>query len=82
MNGITRQKMIDLCQSNNIPCIQKNFSLYDVYSADEAFVTGTFGGLTPVNSIDGKAIENNSDFSLLKQLNELYEALIIDERKS
>ena len=82
MNGITRQKVIDLCQSNNIPCFQKNFSLYDVYSADEAFVTGTFGGLTPVNSIDGKAIKNQSDFSFLKQLNDLYEELIVNESKS
>jgi len=82
MNGITRQKVIDLCHSNNIPCFEKNFSLYDTYSADQAFVTGTFGGLTPVNSIDGKAIENKSDFSLLKQLDNLYEELIVNESKS
>ena len=48
MNGITRSKVIEACQKNNIACHQKNFSLYDTYSADEAFVTGTFGGLTPV----------------------------------
>jgi len=58
MNGITRSKVIDLCHKNGVICREKNFSLYDVYSADEAFVTGTFGGLTPVRRVDGKLIGN------------------------
>ncbi|MDG1735361.1 MAG: aminotransferase class IV [Crocinitomicaceae bacterium] len=82
MNGITRQKVIDLCFENNIPCHQKNFSLYDTYSADEAFVTGTFGGLTPVNAIDGKPIENQTEIALTKKLDRLYEQLIADESKA
>ena len=81
MNGITRQKVIEICAKNNIPCHQKNFSLYDTYSADEAFVTGTFGGLTPVNSIDGKIIENQNNKSLRENLNRLYEELIANESK-
>ena len=81
MNGITRQKVIEICAKNNIPCHQKNFSLYDTYSADEAFVTGTFGGLTPVTSIDGKPIENQNNKSLRKNLNRLYEELIANESK-
>ena len=81
MNGITRQKVIELCAKNNIPCHQKNFSLYDTYSADEAFVTGTFGGLTPVTSIDGKIIENQNNKSLRDNLNRLYEELIANESK-
>ncbi|MGB6038182.1 MAG: aminotransferase class IV, partial [Cryomorphaceae bacterium] len=48
MNGITRAKVIEVCERNGITCRQKDFSLFDVYGADEAFVTGTFGGLTPV----------------------------------
>ena len=56
MNGITRAKVIEACEKNEIICKQKNFSLFDVYGADEAFVTGTFGGLTPVIKIDGKRI--------------------------
>jgi branched-chain amino acid aminotransferase len=56
MNGITRAKVIEACERNNIICRQKDFSLYDVYGADEAFVTGTFGGLTPVTKIDGRII--------------------------
>jgi branched-chain amino acid aminotransferase len=56
MNGITRQKVIDLCQANDIPVFERNFSLVDTYSADEAFLTGTFGAQTPVGSIDGRQI--------------------------
>lgn len=56
MNGITRHNVIRLCQMHGIPCHQKDFSLFDVYSADEAFVTGSFGGLTPVTKIDGRHI--------------------------
>ena len=82
MNGITRQKVIEICAKNNIPCHQKNFSLYDTYSADEAFVTGTFGGLTPVTKIDGKLIENQNHTSLRGNLDRLYEELIANESNS
>ena len=81
MNGITRQKVIEICAKNKIPCHQKNFSLYDTYSADEAFVTGTFGGLTPVTRIDGKTIENQNNKSLRENLNRLYAELIANEIK-
>ena len=56
MKGITRQKTIDVCKANGIPVFEKNFSLVDVYSADEAFVTGTFGAQTPVVDVDGRTI--------------------------
>jgi len=56
MNGVTRQKVIDLCRANKIPVYEKNYSLYEAYSADEAFLTGTFGAQTPVASIDGRKI--------------------------
>jgi branched-chain amino acid aminotransferase len=56
MNGVTRQKVVDLCRANGIPAFEKNFSLYEVYSADEAFLTGTFGAQTPVADLDGKPI--------------------------
>lgn len=56
MNGVTRQKVIDLCRANDIPVFEKNYSLYEVYGADEAFLTGTFGAQTPVASVDGKPI--------------------------
>ncbi len=79
MNGITRGKVIHICHENNIPIHQKNFSLYDTYGADEAFVTGTFGGLTPVIRIDGKQIGEGSRGELTKSLQKLYHQLIESE---
>lgn len=54
--GITRAAVIRLCRENSIPVFEKQFSLYDVYGADEAFVTGTFAGLVPVREIDGRGV--------------------------
>ena len=51
LDGITRRKVLDLCKKNDIPAFERDFSLSDVRSADEAFVTGTFAGLTPVVSV-------------------------------
>jgi len=75
MNGITRKKIIEICISNNIPIFEKNFSLVDVYSADEAFITGTLGSLVSVESIDGRLIENNANYSMTQQLLHLYNDL-------
>jgi len=72
MNGITRGKMIQLCRQHGIPVYEKNFSLIDVYDADEAFVTGTFGGLTPVINVDGRAIGDSAIGPVSKRLREHY----------
>ena len=72
MNGITRQKILDLCVENNMPVVERNFSLYDVYDADECFVTGTFSGISPVISIDGRTINN---YKNLKTLSILYKVV-------
>ena len=77
MNGITRKKIIEICIANNITIYQKNFSLVDVYSADEAFITGTLGSLVSVESIDGKKIENKTDHSMIDKLSNLYKDLTI-----
>ncbi len=76
MNGITRAKVIEVCNANNIPCFEKDFSLFDVYGADEAFVTGTFGGLTPVTKIDGRQIGEGSYGKMTRELSDLYDKLI------
>ena len=76
MNGITRQKIIEICKENQIPVIEKNFSLYDVYDADECFVTGTFAGLSPVISIDGRMIDNKSNTKISESLSSLYKKKI------
>lgn len=54
--GITRAVILEQARAAGIPAAERPFSLTDVYDADEAFVTGTFGGLTPVREVDGRAI--------------------------
>ena len=77
MNGITRLKVIELCKNNNIPVFQKNFTLVDVYSSQEAFVTGTLGSLTQVIEIDGRAIGNiNNGWPVTEKLRSLYKNLL------
>jgi len=82
MNGITRKKIIYLCNTNQIPVYEKNFSLVDVYSADESFVTGTLGSLTPVHEIDGRKIVDNNNFKITKKLQNLYLQLTSNAQKN
>ena len=77
MNGITRLKVIELCKNNNIPVFEKNFSLVDVYSSQEAFITGTLGSLTQVLNIDGRSIgDANKGWPISEKLRELYKNLL------
>lgn len=79
MNGITRQKVIDLCRVNDIPVFERNFSLVDIYGADEAFLTGTFGAQTPVGSLDGRVIGTGELGPITTKLRALYKDLIARE---
>jgi branched-chain amino acid aminotransferase len=74
-HGITRGHVIALCRENGIPLRQANFVPKDVYGADEAFVTGTFGGLTPVSAIDGRALPQPLPGPVTSRLRDLYAAL-------
>ncbi|MCL4674272.1 MAG: aminotransferase class IV [Sphingomonadaceae bacterium] len=56
LGGITRANVIAICREQGIPVFEKNFSLTDVYGADEAFVTGTFAGVVPVTEVDGRKL--------------------------
>ncbi len=76
MNGITRQKVIDVCRANDIPVFERNYSLVDTYGADEAFLTGTFGAQTPVSEIDGRLIGNGEMGPVTKRIRALYKDLI------
>ena len=77
MNGITRLKVIELCKNNNISVFEKNFSLVDVYSSQEAFITGTLGSLTQVLNIDGRSIgDANKGWPISEKLRELYKNLL------
>ena len=80
MNGITRQKVIDLCRENGIPVFERNFSLVDTYGADEAFLTGTFGAQTPVFEIDGRRIGEGKAGPVFHRIRQLYKELIVRER--
>ena len=77
MNGITRKKVIELCSEHKIPIYEKNFSLVDVYSAQEAFITGTLGSLTQVISIDERSIgSSDKGWPITSKLRQAYKKLI------
>jgi branched-chain amino acid aminotransferase len=76
LEGITRAKVLELCASNDIPFSERNFTFEDVNSADEAFVTGTFAGLTPVTSFDGSPVGDGRRGTMCEQLQNLYQELV------
>tara|TARA_B110000977_G_C10990345_1_gene459651 strand:+ start:375 stop:1283 length:909 start_codon:yes stop_codon:yes gene_type:complete len=77
MNGVTRQKVIDLCRADGIPVFEKNYSLYEAIGADEAFLTGTFGAQTLVSEIDGKPIGDGSR-PITERIRQLYKQAITE----
>ena len=82
LNGITRELVIEIARKNGMKAFEKPFSLTDVYSADEAFVTGTFGGLTPVTQVDGRTISNGKIGNTTMLLQGLYkEAVTVEVSK-
>lgn len=79
MKGVTRQKVIDLCHRHGIPVREKNYSLYEAYSADEAFLTGTFGAQTPVASIDGHRLGSSAGAGpITRALRQHYQQLVTE----
>jgi branched-chain amino acid aminotransferase len=76
LGGITRGNVIRLCHENGIPVYERNFSLTDVYGADEAFVTGTFAGVVPAHTIDGRVLTEGRG-PMVARLQTLYKNLIV-----
>ena len=79
LGGITRANIIALCRQNDIPVLEKSFSLTDVYGANEAFVTGTFGGVVPVHTVDQRGIGDvprgeDARGPMVRRLQSLYRA--------
>jgi branched-chain amino acid aminotransferase len=73
LRGISREYvMIELCAALGIPCIEKNIDPYDVYTADEAFITGTPFCMLPVTSLNGLAIGDGKVGSIFSQLIKLW----------
>lgn len=80
LGGITREIVLELARANAIPTFEKNFSLHDVYGADEAFLTGTFAGVTPVREIDGRIVSEGRGL-MVERLQTLYGARIEEEAR-
>ncbi len=76
LGGITRGNIITLCRDNGIPVFEKNFSLTDVYGAEESFVTGTFAGVAPVVEVDGRVLGEGVRGPVVERLQNLYLELI------
>jgi branched-chain amino acid aminotransferase len=76
LGGITRANVLRICRSAGIPAFEKNFSLTEVYSADEAFTTGTFAGLVPVREVDGRVLGDGARGPMVERLQHLYRQLV------
>jgi branched-chain amino acid aminotransferase len=73
--GITRANVLALCRENGITAREKNFSVTEVYAAEEAFVTGTYAGVVPVTEVDGRRISAGRG-PTVERLQQLYQKLI------
>jgi len=72
LNGITRSKTIEICKKNNIPCHEKNFTFEDISDCEEAFVTGTFGGIIPVSTLENQSLQSTNKESITNKIRTLY----------
>ena len=81
LGGITRANVIALCRENDIPVFEKDFSLTDVYGAEEAFVTGTFAGMVPAREIDGRVMGDGKRGPMVERLQQGYMALVRRESR-
>ena len=72
LNGITRGKAIELCNENNIKCIESNFTFEDIQNCNEAFVTGTFAGVIPVSKLEDRKLESTNPDSLVNKIRVYY----------
>ena len=76
LGGITRSNVLEICARAAITAREQNFSLTQVYSADEAFVTGTFAGVVPVHTVDGRTIGTGARGPVVGRLQQLYAELV------
>jgi branched-chain amino acid aminotransferase len=76
LGGITRGNVLRVCKDAGLPARETTFSLTDVYSAREAFVTGTFAGLVPVRTVDGRTIGSGARGAVVERLQGLYQELV------
>jgi branched-chain amino acid aminotransferase len=79
LGGITRSNVLRICAAAGIPARERSFSLTEVYSADEAFVTGTFAGVVPVHTVDGRRIGDGRRGPMVTRLQALYRDLVRED---
>ena len=72
LNGITRSKTIEICKKNNISCHEKDFTFEDISDCEEAFVTGTFGGIVPVSTLENQPLQSTNKESITNKIRTLY----------
>lgn len=77
--GITRGIVLRLCREEGIPCEERDLSLVELHTADEAFTTGTMGELSPVLEVDGRTIGDGKPGEKTRRLQELFAELAADE---
>jgi branched-chain amino acid aminotransferase len=77
LGGITRANILRICRDDGLTAYERRFSLTDVYSADEAFVTGTFAGVVPVRSVDGRTIGDGRRGPVVERLQGAYRELLV-----
>jgi branched-chain amino acid aminotransferase group I len=77
--GITRGNVIKLAKDAQIPMIERNVSLTEVYTADEMFTTGTVGELSPVLEVDGRQIGTGNPGEITGRLQDLYAEMTSQE---
>ncbi|MCJ7726712.1 MAG: aminotransferase class IV, partial [Acidimicrobiia bacterium] len=82
LNGITRGLVIEVGREEGIPVLERDFDLQDVSDAEEAFGTGTFGGLTPVVTVDGHSIGDGAPGPMTARLTGLYRAVLEEDARS
>ena len=82
LGGITRANVIRVCREQGIPVLEKDFSLTDVYGADEAFVTGTFAGVVPVREVDGRSLGTGARGPMAERLQRHYHELLVRESEN
>ena len=79
LGGITRRNILDVCAQHGIPARETTFSLTDVYNAAEAFVTGTFAGVVPVRTVDGRTIGGGSRGPTVERLQRLFQEYVASD---
>ncbi|MEM9313183.1 MAG: aminotransferase class IV, partial [Pseudomonadota bacterium] len=77
LDGITRRKVLQLAADEGLTVRERNFTLTDVYNAEESFVTGTFAGLVPVREVDGRRIGPGARGPVVTQLQEAYRRAVV-----